>query len=51
MGKDKELLPEYKRMQMISIEEIPVERIDEFWDIHICCIVDYGINLAEQDIA
>ena len=30
-------------MQMISIEEIPVERIDEFWDIHIQYLVDDGI--------
>jgi GNAT superfamily N-acetyltransferase len=36
---------------MISIEEIPVERIDEFWDIHIKYLVDDGIISDEEDIA
>ena len=38
-------------MQMISIEEIPVERIDEFWDIHIRYLVDDGIISDDEDIA
>lgn len=28
---------------MIIIEEIPVERINEFWEIHINYLVDDGI--------
>lgn len=36
---------------MISIEEIPVERIDEFWDIHIKYLVDDGIIFDEEDFA
>ena len=36
---------------MISIEEIPVERIDEFWDIHIKYLIDDGIISDEEDIA
>ena len=51
MGKGKGLLPEYKSMQMISIEEVPVERIDEFWDIHIRYLVDDGIISDDEDIA
>ena len=35
---------------MISIEEIPVERIDEFWDIHINYLIDDGIITDEEDI-
>ena len=38
-------------MQVISIEEIPVERIDEFWDIHIRYLVDDGIISDDEDIA
>ncbi len=36
---------------MISIEEIPIERINEFWDIHIKYLVDDGIIDDEEDIA
>ena len=36
---------------MISIEEIPVERINEFWKIHIKYLVDDGIIADEEDIA
>ena len=36
---------------MISVEEIPVERIHEFWDIHIRYLVDDGIISDEEDIA
>lgn len=35
---------------MISIEEIPAERIDEFWDIHIKYLIDDGIIRDEEDI-
>ena len=35
---------------MISIEEIPIERINEFWDIHIKYLVDDGIISDEEDI-
>ena len=34
----------------ISIEEIPVENIQEFWDIHIKYLVDDGIISDEEDI-
>ena len=36
---------------MICIEEIPAERISEFWDIHIKYLVDDGIISDEEDIA
>ena len=36
---------------MIIIEEIPVERINEFWEIHIKYLVDDGIISDEEDIA
>lgn len=36
---------------MISIEEIPVARINEFWEIHIKYLVDDGIISDEEDIA
>ena len=36
---------------MIIIEEIPVERINEFWEIHINYLVDDGIISDEEDIA
>ena len=36
---------------MISIEEIPAERINEFWEIHINYLVDDGIISDEEDIA
>ena len=36
---------------MISIEEIPAEKINEFWDIHIKYLVDDGIITDEEDIA
>lgn len=35
---------------MIRIEEIPVERIDEFWDIHIRYLIDDEIITDEEDI-
>ena len=35
---------------MISIEEIPVARINEFWKIHIKYLVDDGIISDEEDI-
>ena len=35
---------------MIRIEEIPVERIDEFWNIHIRYLIDDGIITDEEDI-
>ena len=35
---------------MITIEEIPIERINEFWDIHIKYLVDDGIISDEEDI-
>lgn len=35
---------------MISIEEIPVERIDEFWDIHIKYLLDDGIISDDEDV-
>ncbi|MBQ9910896.1 MAG: GNAT family N-acetyltransferase [Lachnospiraceae bacterium] len=36
---------------MITIEEIPVEKIGEFWDIHLRYLVDDGIISDEEDIA
>ena len=36
---------------MIIIEEIPVKRINEFWEIHINYLVDDGIISDEEDIA
>ena len=38
-------------MEMIRIEEIPVEKIDEFWDMHIKYLVDDEIISDEEDIA
>ena len=35
---------------MISIEEIPAERINEFWEIHIRYLVEDGIISDEEDI-
>ena len=35
---------------MISIEEIPAERINEFWEIHIKYLVDDGFIADEEDI-
>ncbi len=35
---------------MIWIEEIPVERIDEFWSLHMKYLVDDGIIEDEEDI-
>ena len=37
-------------MHMIQIEEIPVERIDEFWEIHIRYLIDDGIATDEEVI-
>lgn len=36
---------------MIQIEEIPVERIDEFWKIHFSYLVDDGIITDDEDKA
>lgn len=36
---------------MISIEEIPRERIQEFWDIHLRYLIDDGIISDEEDRA
>ena len=36
---------------MITIEEIPVERINEFWEIHINYLINDGIISDEEDIA
>ena len=35
---------------MITIEEIPVERIDDFWEIHIKYLVEDGIIDDPEDI-
>lgn len=35
---------------MIRIEEIPVERIDEFWNIHIRYLIDDEIISDEEDV-
>ena len=35
---------------MISVEEIPAEKINEFWEIHIKYLVDDGIISDEEDI-
>lgn len=35
---------------MIKIEEIPVERIDEFWEKHIKYLIDDNIITDEEDI-
>ena len=35
---------------MISIEEIPVEKLSEFWDVHIRYLVDDGIISDEEDV-
>lgn len=37
--------------QAVEIQEIPVERIDEFWAIHLRYLVDDGIIGDEEDIA
>ena len=34
---------------MIIIKEIPIERINEFWEIHINYLVDDGIISDEED--
>ncbi len=36
---------------MIEIEEIPVEELDEFWDLHIRYLIDDGIISDAEDIA
>lgn len=33
----------------ILVEEIPVERIDEFWNIHFKYLIDDGIISDEED--
>lgn len=35
---------------MIYIEEIPLDRIDEFWEIHIRYLIDDGIITDEEDV-
>lgn len=37
-------------MHEIQIEEIPVERIDEFWKIHIQYLIDDAIVTDEEDL-
>ncbi len=37
--------------RMISIEEIPAERINEFWDLHIRYLLNDGIISDEEDTA
>lgn len=37
-------------MHEIQIEEIPVERIDEFWEIHIRYLIDDAIVTDEEDL-
>ena len=34
----------------ISIEEIPAERIDEFWEIHIKYLIEDGIIADDEDV-
>ena len=34
----------------IQIEEIPVECIEEFWEIHLRYLIDDGIITDEEDI-
>lgn len=41
----------FRGAYMIGIEEIPVERINEFWDIHIRYLVDDEIISDEEDVA
>ena len=36
-------------MDTIRIEEIPVERIEEFWQLHYRYLVDDGIVEDEED--
>lgn len=36
---------------MIETEEIPVERIGEFWDVHLRYLVEDGIITDEEDVA
>lgn len=36
---------------MVTIEEIPVERIDEFWTIHFSYLVDDGMVVTEEEKA
>ena len=36
---------------MICIEEIPVERIDEFWPIHLKYLTEDGVIEDEEDVA
>lgn len=36
---------------MIRIEEIPVERIDEFWTLHMKYLLEDGIIEDAEDIA
>lgn len=36
---------------VVRIEEIPIERIKEFWDIHIHYLINDGIASNEEDIA
>ena len=38
------------RTNMITIEEIPVEELGAFWDLHIAYLVEDGIISDEEDI-
>ena len=35
---------------MITIQEIPMEKVDEFWDIHMKYLIEDGIISDEEDI-
>ena len=39
-----------QRQYMISIEEIPIEEINEFWDIHIRYLVDDCSKFVQREI-
>lgn len=34
---------------MITIQEIPIEKVDEFWDIHMKYLVEDEINSEKED--
>ena len=40
-----------REMRMISIEEITLDGIREFWDLHIRYLTEDGIISDEEDIA
>lgn len=41
---------DYRCKEMITIKEIPVERIDDFWDTHIKYLIDDGIITDHEDV-